>query len=544
MRFENPVLNRELIENLRSSRAFILQAIFVASLGTIVLVAWPHEINLAKRTELSIQIYDTFALGHLVLLALLAPVLSAPAISSERERKSLDLLLASPLSAASIVYGKLLSAIVYLLLLTVSSLPIFTVCFMLGGVGEREVMATYLLLFSTAFICGAIGLAASTWMERSRAALAVSYVVILPAVMLITLLNPMRNWPAACALTVLALGTGMLLVVLVQRRLKRPFDTVPKAADEENKDEQIGLVLDRKRFPDNLLSPRGTGLPLDEKQNPVYAKELRHELFGQGTLLVRLLLQVSLIAALPFFIASLALRDGGLWLYSFYTLIFVMLIAPSLAASVFTQERESGTFDLLLTTALGKRRILAGKLLVNLRTIAILTGFLLPFLVLQWVLSGKTRGLIRENWVATTLGTLMVIATTAVLVVLVASFFSMICRTTLRSMVFTYLTIALLFIVPVVLYTILTTMGGFKMDEVEWLGTASPFYTLASLEKTVSPEGLGNGIRSLKLFVTKGSENRQVLRYLIFSLGACAGLLAALYGLFNRYCQYRHDRGM
>ncbi len=544
MRFENPVLNRELIENLRSPRAFILQAIFVASLGTIVLVAWPHEINLAKRTELSIQIYDTFALGHLVLLALLAPVLSAPAISSERERKSLDLLLASPLSAASIIYGKLLSAIVYLLLLTVSSLPIFTVCFMLGGVGEREVMATYLLLFSTAFICGAIGLAASTWMERSRAALAVSYVIILPAVMIITLLNPMRNWPAACALTVLALGAGMLLVVLVQRRLKRPFDTVPKAADEENKDEQIGLVLDRKRFPDNLLSPRGAGLPLDEKQNPVYAKELRYELFGQGTLLVRLLLQLSLIAALPFFIASLWLRDGGLWLYSFYTLIFVMLIAPSLAASVFTQERESGTFDLLLTTALGKHRILAGKLLVNLRTIAILTGFLLPFLVLQWALSGKTRGLIRENWVATTLGTLMVIATTAVLVVLLASFFSMICRTTLRSMVFTYLTIALLFIVPVVLYTILTTIGGFKMAEVEWLGTASPFYTLASLERAISPEGLGNGVRSLKLFVTKGSENRQLLRYLIFSLGACAGLLAALYGWFNRYCQYRHDRGM
>ncbi len=82
------------------------------------------------------------------------------------------------------------------------------------------------------------------------------------------------------------------------------------------------------------------------------------------------------------------------------------------------------------------------------------------------------------------------------------------------------------------------------MAEVEWLGTASPFYTLTSLERAISPEGLGNGVRSLKLFVTKGSENRRVLRYLTFSLGASAGLLAALYGLFNRYCQYRHDRGM
>ena len=537
---ENPVLNRELIENLRSPRAFLMQAIFILLLGGIVLVAWPPEIELEVKEQRSLELYDTFARGQLILLALLAPILAAPAISSESERRSLDMLLTSPLSATAIVVGKLLSALVYLLLLAVSSLPVFSVCFRLGAVGYREVLSTFLMLFGTAYICGSIALFASAYMRRSRAALSVSYVVIIPVVLLLVLVNPLRSMPAAIALTFLAFVVGSALVGMVQRRLRLPFDTAPKAADEEDRDEQVGLVLDQHRFPDNLLSSRYDGKPLDERKNPVYEKELRHELFGQGTLLVRLLLQVSLMAALPFFIASLwaYIKYGdGLWVYSFYTLVFVMLLAPSLTAGVFTQERERGTLDLLLTTTLGKPHILKAKLLVNLRNISILTGFLVPFMILFWLIRGlHGDDTVAANWPYIVGGTILTVAGTSVLVVMIASFFSLICRTTLRSMVFTYLTLAGLFIVPMVLYRILTKFAHMPPREAHWWTVTSPFFALATFEPS--------SFRQLGFPLPGDAAGIHLAIYLAFTFGGGALLALIIYRLFDRYCQLRHDIGL
>lgn len=535
VQLENPVLNRELIENLRSPKAFFMQALFVVLLGGIVLVAWPQEIELATKEQKSIEIYDTFARGQLVLLALLAPILSAPAISSERERSSLDLLLTSPLSATAIVLGKLLSAVVYLLLLAISSLPVFSVCFRLGAVGPLEVMSTYLVLFSMTIVCGSIGLAASAFMGRSRAALSVSYVTILPLAMLLMFANPMRFLPAAIAFSVLSFVVSLVLVVLVQRRLREPFDTAPKAADEEDHDEQIGLVLDRRRFPDNLLSAKSEGLPIDEQGNPVYDKELRHELFGQGTLLVRLLLQVSLVAALPFFIASLAAQ--GLWVYTFYVLIFVMLLAPSLSAGVFTQERERGTLDLLLTTSLTKGQILRAKLLVNFRNISILTGFLFPFIIFFWIIAVWTGNVLppEVNWWHLTGGSVAVIVSTAFFVVMLACFFSMLCRTTLRSMVFTYLTLSGLYVVPLVLYRVLTRFASMNDQQAHWFAITSPFYALATIES--------QSLRRFGILLNRNTAEPHILWYASLSIVSGLILAIAIWLLYDRHCQFRHDRG-
>jgi hypothetical protein len=38
---DNPVLSRELLVNLRSSRSFVFQAVYAAFLGLMVYLAWP-----------------------------------------------------------------------------------------------------------------------------------------------------------------------------------------------------------------------------------------------------------------------------------------------------------------------------------------------------------------------------------------------------------------------------------------------------------------------------------------------------------------------
>ena len=68
----------------------------------------------------------------------LAPSSTSGSISLEREKQTLELLIATPISSLAIVVGKLLSALVYVFLLIAASLPLMAVVFVYcGGVGPR-----------------------------------------------------------------------------------------------------------------------------------------------------------------------------------------------------------------------------------------------------------------------------------------------------------------------------------------------------------------------------------------------------------------------
>ncbi len=546
MRLDNPVLGRELIEQLRMPRAFIIQAVFLLLLSAIVLVAWPPEaVEMAEQAHHSKRIFDTFAIGQIILLALIAPILAAPSIASERERRSLDLLMTSPLTPGEIVQGKLLSAIVYLLLLSVSSLPIFAVCFLLGGIGWREIATTFALLFGIAFFSGSVGLVTSTFLGRSRNALAVSYVVILPLTLLLIVLNPARAPAAAVTIATLAFAISGALVFAVRQRLKDPFDSAPRAMEEEKQEEQLGLVLSRNRFPDNLLSPKGKGEPMRENVNPLFEKEIRFELFGRGTLLIRLILFVSLLAALPFFIASLF--QGDQWVFGFYMLMFVILLAPSLAAGAFTQEREMATFDLLLTSSITPAQILKAKILANLRSIGVLTAFqivLLFFAMLRYLVdAAHADSTLAYAWIngKIILGTLLVVAATTLFATLLSSLLSMICRTTLRSMVYSYLVVGFLFMAPPVAFTILTTLGRYQTEQIQQYMFTSPFYALLALERSYFHLA---ALERIGILVPSQQGWSMVWSYLGFSLGLSALFLAAMVLLYRPFCRFRHDRGL
>ena len=105
---DNPVLIRELLVNLRSPRAFTLQFLYVAFLGVVVFFAWPAEGKLVSA-DLAQRLFDMFFLGQFFLVALVAPSFAAGSITGEKERKTYEMLLASPLKPTSILVGKLLS---------------------------------------------------------------------------------------------------------------------------------------------------------------------------------------------------------------------------------------------------------------------------------------------------------------------------------------------------------------------------------------------------------------------------------------------------
>ena len=105
-----------------------------------------------------------------LLVVLLAPAFTAGAISLEREKQTLDLLVTTPISSFSIVFGKLLSALTYVFILIAASVPMTAVVFVFGGVGPDDVIRGYIVLFATAFGLGAFGLFCSSLVKRTQAA--------------------------------------------------------------------------------------------------------------------------------------------------------------------------------------------------------------------------------------------------------------------------------------------------------------------------------------------------------------------------------------
>src|SRR3972149_61461 len=161
---DNPVLQRELLVTLRMKRAFVLLLAYVSLLGLIVYLAWPPAERLDLRSPAEAQqLFDIFFLGQFALVALMAPSFAAGSITGEKERRTYQMLLASPLPPTAVVLGKLLSSLCYLCLLIVSSLPLVMLCLLMGGIDTGEVVVVYVVLLLEATVFGLVSVGASRY---------------------------------------------------------------------------------------------------------------------------------------------------------------------------------------------------------------------------------------------------------------------------------------------------------------------------------------------------------------------------------------------
>ncbi len=158
--FGNPIISREMKVRMRFARAFWLQGAYLLFLIAIVLLAYQGIIAQSPlqhpaQLQMRLQVFYHLLLYSLVaIIVLIAPALTASAISFERERRTLDLLLTTPLRPMQILFGKLLASFAFLMLLLVESMPIVAVCIVMGGATIGDLLATYVLIaFGTLHLC-------------------------------------------------------------------------------------------------------------------------------------------------------------------------------------------------------------------------------------------------------------------------------------------------------------------------------------------------------------------------------------------------------
>jgi ABC-type transport system involved in multi-copper enzyme maturation permease subunit len=424
-----------------------------------------------------------FFLGQYILASLMAPSFAAGAITGEKERKTYEMILASPLRPGAIVLGKLVASLAHLAVLIFASLPIVMLCLPLGGVSLYEVLGAYLGLIISVLTFGMISVACSSYFQRTASSLVVSYLLILPlalvAVLLWVWLESFGGFRLLLTVLVLpAVGAAICIALFVNTsvRLLHPPDVGSEGKEvvdlEQEAQQAVGLVIQRDQFPDRLFAPAKRTDLLEDGANPVYDKEVRSEIFSQGTLMLRLVIQVSMLLAIPLMAFCLYIMPQYAAWYIGYVCVFNMLVGPVFSAGSVTSERERQTLDLLLTTIITPWQILWGKLIAGLRVSSVLTMFLLWPVLLACVM-------VSSYWtnLPAVAAYLAIVLMTCLTTAMIALFCSVIFHKTAHSLMVTYLIIIVLFCAPLAASFFAVTFFPNRPSTqfVELAGVTSPF---------------------------------------------------------------------
>ena len=527
--FDNPVMQRELLVNLRTHRGFVLLFCYQALLAVVVYFAWPREtqLDLTENPEAAGRLVDIFFLGQYILASMMAPSFAAGAITGEKERKTYEMLLSSPLRPGAIVLGKLVASLTHLAILIFSSLPIVMLCLPLGGISLEEVLAAYVALILSVVTFGSISIACSSYFQRTSASLVVSYLLILPlalaGVFFWNALATDGSFRLLLTLTVFPAASVAICVALfanTSARLLHPPDVGSEGAEvvdlEEEAETAVGLVIQRDQFPDKLFAPAKRNTLLPDNANPVYDKEMRSEIFSQGTLMLRLVIQVSMLLAIGLMAVCLFIKPHlSPWYYSFVVL-FNMMVGPVFSAGAVTSERERQTLDLLLTTTISPWEILWGKLIAGLRVSSVLTMLLLWPAALACVM-------VPTHWgnLAASATWLFIVLLTCLTTAMTALFCSVVFRKTSLSMMASYLVIAVLFCVP--LATTFFAQSFFpeepSAEAIQVLGITSPLATIFEVPfvgDTLDTSRPGNWMRIASYAAFGGLWNLGLLSVMVW----------------------------
>jgi ABC-type transport system involved in multi-copper enzyme maturation permease subunit len=478
IRLFGPVLFYDVVRNSRRARTFVTRCgyllLLLVFLWSVVGSQIERDTHLStegtadpsKLAALAESFFVTFMLVQLGLAVFLTPAYVAGAITEEKERKTLEYLLATDLDSREIVLGKLAGRLGYLGLLLLTGLPVLSAVQFLGGVEPDLVFAGFAGTALT--VCGLAGVSilASVYARRSRDAILLSYLVIIvycglcligtelvddgyfsttpilvdgpsavdlvhwfqagnPAMALYNVFSG-KNGPPQTAVVPVITGYAIFHVLLTFVTVTLAVARLrPVALRETGGVEKVRRA--RRRL---FVRPLG--------DRPMIWKELYHDmglrLRRGGLLLVGLLVALS-FAPLPFafgathYSYSSLERDMNSYVRTVGTLVACMaLLTAAVRGSVAVRiERDKDTLDALLTSPLLTREILFAKwlgCLWGLRWLGVWLGII-------YTLGLLTGGL---SPLAVPLLAVVVLAYCATLA-MVGLWFSVVCRTTVRATV-------------------------------------------------------------------------------------------------------------
>src|SRR3990172_174873 len=163
---------------------YALRCAFVAALFGLLLSCWQILVgsqrmeNPGDLARFGGVVFHILATVQLAVAVPFAALLSAAAVSLEKDRKTLLLLLMTRLTSAELVLGKLLASLLIVLVVLVAALPLFMMTALLGGISYGQILRVFGVTVMATLAAGSLGCLVAFWREKTFQALAVTLLIL------------------------------------------------------------------------------------------------------------------------------------------------------------------------------------------------------------------------------------------------------------------------------------------------------------------------------------------------------------------------------
>lgn len=179
-----PIFAKEMVEMARRKRYYFNRILYGLTLLFVLFLIWdanewrlryagPGVIRV--QAEIAEEFYYGVVGVQYAAVVLFAPLFLAGVIASEREEKTLDLLLTTQLRDREIILGKLFSRIAVLILIMFSGLPVLSLVMLMGGISPVGLALVTVATLLMILFCSAHAIYFSTITKSPMAALIRTY---------------------------------------------------------------------------------------------------------------------------------------------------------------------------------------------------------------------------------------------------------------------------------------------------------------------------------------------------------------------------------
>lgn len=403
--FVGPVFSRQAALAPRRVWFYAARTVFVAALFGIILTAWQLLVgsqrveNLGDLAWFGAAVTQILAPLQLAVAMPFSALLVASAVSLEKDRKTLELLLMTNLSNSELVLGKLLAGMLTVVMVVAAAVPLLMLVALLGGVSVGQIVRIEVVTLASAFVAGSLGSTIALWREKTFQSLAMTALVLvlwlvaweivgtgvfgheMSGVAVSDLVVAMSPWRAIRAAAepifgstsifdslrgpvgwyaLVAGGIALLLNLLAIARVRVWNPTREIQLADETEDEADPAKRNVHRAP---------GRVRQVWDNPVLWREICTKAYGKRVLLIRLAYWVVFAVCFGALVTTAGNLTGeahgpNAAAQSVTSLLVVSLILLNAAAvTAITSERDSRALDLLLVTDLSPKEIVFGKLI-------------------------------------------------------------------------------------------------------------------------------------------------------------------------------------
>jgi ABC-type Na+ efflux pump permease subunit len=373
------VFEREVQAVPRARGLFVARAVYCGALLGIVATCW----LVVTGTQAVTTAGDTARFGATLLrilaplqlsLAMLAAAMtSTVAVTSEKDRRTLELLLISQISDGQLVLGKLAGSLLRVMLLLLAAVPVFVIASLFGGVTMPQLARLFVVTAAAALAAASVATCIAFWKDTTFQALAITTFALVAWVAIGEVVagqfGPVAGAqvsPARAVFAALAPTRGDTLL---------PFLAVSAALIVAANIVAISRVRawnttqEVRRQPEAGGAARAVTAKRPSRRvwdNPVLWREICTRAHGKAMLLVRLA-WLLLFAAAVAGVVTEARRprpDGLAVAVAVVPMALASLLAvAAMAVTSITTERDRGALDVLLVTDLEPSEFVWGKLL-------------------------------------------------------------------------------------------------------------------------------------------------------------------------------------